>query len=148
MQKLSHMQLHWGDPILGELEDQWKKLMGVLKQLPDVRHRRCLNPFPMLDEVELHVFCDESDGYGAVCYLRFTNGASVHCTFLLGKSRVAAAKALTIPRLELCAATVAIQLARMADRNLEFELPELTFGLNRPLLYNISEVPVSDFKRL
>jgi len=148
MQKLSHMQLHWGDPILGELEDQWKKLMGVLKQLPDVRHRPCLNPFPMLDEVELHVFCDESDGCGAVCYLRFTNGASVHCKFLSGKSRVAAAKALTIPRLELCAATVAIKLARMADRNLEFELPELTFGLNRPLLYNISEVPVSDFKRL
>ena len=58
LQHLCHMQLHWDDTIPGKLNDQWNKFIQVITQLRDVRLQCCLNPFPTVDEVELHAFSD------------------------------------------------------------------------------------------
>lgn len=58
----------------------------------------------------LHCFCDGGAvGYRAVCYLRPVCGSEIHSSFLLEKPRVP-------HRLVLCAATVAIKLARLVAR--------------------------------
>ena len=59
----------------------------------------------------LHHFADASQvAYGSASYLRLVNGeGGIHCAFLLGKSRLALIKQLSIPRLELC---VAVPLSR------------------------------------
>lgn len=47
--------------------------------------------------------------YGQCSYLRHVNEAGdVHCTLIMGKSRVAPIKVMTIPRLELTAAVVSV----------------------------------------
>jgi hypothetical protein len=66
--------------------------------------------FGMVVRREVHHFSDASEeAYGSVCSLRLMNGdGRVNCAFLLGKSRLAPMKALTIPRRELMGAVLAV----------------------------------------
>ena len=59
--------------------------------------------------IEMHNFSDaSSEGYETASYLRVVDKeGKVHCSLMIGKSRVAPLKTVTIPRLELTAATVA-----------------------------------------
>lgn len=62
--------------------------------------------------VELHHFADAStEGYGTASYLRLTgSNDNVHCTLIMGKSRVAPLKTVRVPRLELTAAVLAVKV--------------------------------------
>ena len=61
---------------------------------------------------ELHHFADASQtAYGTVSYTKLVNENSrTHCSFFAGKSRVAHVKQMTIPRLELSAAVLAVRM--------------------------------------
>jgi hypothetical protein len=66
--------------------------------------------FSIVADIQLHLFSDAAQkiGYGVVAYLRFKNDSGqVHCSIVMGKSRVVPSKPVsTVPRLELIAATV------------------------------------------
>ena len=70
---------------------------------------------------QLHIFSDASSiGYGSVVYQRLCDNEShIHCSFLIGKARLAPIKPVTIPRLELTAATVSIRLGEMMKKELD-----------------------------
>ncbi|CAC5383158.1 unnamed protein product [Mytilus coruscus] len=75
----------------------------------------CLKPsgFGEIVAADLHHFADASEiGYGVVSYLRIEKeeGSNTYCSFITRKSRVTPLKQVTIPRLELTAATVALQV--------------------------------------
>ena len=78
---------------------------------------------------ELHHFCDASlSAYDSVSYLRAVNAeGKIHCTLLLGKSRLAPIRQMTIPRLELCAAVIAVRMDRMLSRELTLEIQDSVF---------------------
>ena len=61
--------------------------------------------------------------YGAACYikLKYVDG-TVKITFLLGKSRLAPIKVVTIPRLELCAAVLAAKMYEAITSELEYDV--------------------------
>lgn len=65
--------------------------------------------------MQLRVFSDASTiGYGCVAYLRLCDDEdNVHTAFLMGKSRLAPVKSVTIHRLELTAATVAVHIGQL-----------------------------------
>lgn len=65
----------------------------------------------------MHVFCDASTkAVGAVAYLKLTAGNGLsEVGFLLGKARLAPKPDITIPRLELCAAVLAVEVAEMVQ---------------------------------
>lgn len=79
--------------------------------------------------VELHHFCDTSElGHGIVSYLRYIDSMGrIHMAFVLGKSRLAPLKQMTIPRLELAAATLAVRVDRMLKKELQLDLTDSTF---------------------
>lgn len=68
----------------------------------------------------LHIFADTSEkAYGSVAYLRAESpDGCVEVSFLSARSRVAPKKQLSMPRLELCAALTAAQLATLLQREL------------------------------
>ena len=72
----------------------------------------CVKPvdFGTVVSRQLHSFSDAcSLGYGQVTYLRIENGkGDLHCSFLMGKARLAPVKPMTIPRLEPTVATVQV----------------------------------------
>ena len=59
------------------------------------------------------MFFDASKfAYGAAAYLKVTADAGVQVSLVIGKSRVAPIKTVSIPRLELTGALVAAKFAR------------------------------------
>ena len=61
-------------------------------------------------------------------YLRIVDdGGIAHCSFVLGKSRVAPLKVMSIPRLELTAAVVAVKLNRLIRNELEYPIDDTIF---------------------
>ena len=91
---------------------------------------RCLQPVgvgPIICS-QLHVFADASTlGYGAVVYLRLDDGNTIHTSFLIGKARLAPTKLTTIPRLELTAATTAVQLGHMMQAELDLPIHGISY---------------------
>ena len=86
---------------------------------------RCLKPPDFGDPVktEIHSFSDASDnGIGQISYLHTINQRNeVHVSFLLAKSRAAPIKPISIPRLELTAAVVSVNVATMLKSELDVE---------------------------
>lgn len=61
-------------------------------------------------------------GYGVCTYLRAVDESDeVHCSLVMGKSRVSPTKVMTIPRLELSGAVVAVQASDMLQNELEIQ---------------------------
>ena len=58
-------------------------------------------------KAEVHHFSDATEeGYSQCSYLRLIDEfGTIHCSLLIGKSRVSPIKYVSIPRLELTAAT-------------------------------------------
>ncbi|KAL9986036.1 hypothetical protein ACROYT_G000097 [Oculina patagonica] len=87
---------------------------------------RCLKPvnFGAISSSQLHHFSDASEiGFGSVSYLRLIDESGIiHCTFLQAKSRLVPLKQVTIPRLELSAATVSVRLDKVLKSELELPL--------------------------
>lgn len=68
--------------------------------------------------------------------MRLTNSyGEVHCQLLMAKSRVAPLKEVTIPRMELTAATVAIKVDAMLRRELQLIDVEAVFWTDSTTVY-------------
>lgn len=105
--------------------------MRELNQLSGFQVARCIKPenFDPVETAELHYFCDASESrYGTVSYLSFTNHqGKIHISLIFGKTRVSPLKHITIPRLELTAAILAVKVDRMLRKELHLPLTDLTF---------------------
>ena len=99
---------------------RWENWLLDLPKLSPFSISRCLLPaeFGLVASSGLYLFSDASeDGYGSVSYLRLVNEeGNIHCAFFFGKSHVTPLKAVTIPRLELSAATMSVRHDRMLKR--------------------------------
>lgn len=119
LQKLCRDEYGWDDCIPNEMSGPWKRWLCRFEM------SRCMKPDNfVVKTAELHNFCDASEsGYGTVSYIRLADKmGNVHVAFILGKSRVTPLKQMTIPRLELAAATFAVNVDRMLQKDLHMEL--------------------------
>ena len=125
LQNLCRKQLAWDDTIPEGDIIRWRRWLEDLPRLEQFSIDRCFKPQKFGDIVscQLHHFSDASQvAYGAVSYLRFVNARhEIHCSFVMGKSRLSPLKPVTIPRLELSAAVLSTGLDRMIRK--EVELP-------------------------
>lgn len=78
---------------------------------------------------QLHVFADASEvAFGAVAYLRTaSDDGRCEAMIIMAKSRVAPLKKLTIVRLELQAAVMAVRMANTIRRELQLYIEEVVF---------------------
>ena len=92
---------------------------------------RCVKPpeFGNVKSARLHHFADASSyAYGAVSYLRLVDEEDkVHCAFMLVKSRLGHIRPMTIPRMELSAAVLAVKLDEVLRHELELTVDESIF---------------------
>ena len=131
LQDLCRQQYDWDDQIPHVHHDP---LAGVAQRSTDVIRlwckESCLKPenYGRPDRVHIHHFCDASEaGYGVVSYMRMENDKGIHCSFLTSKARVAPIKQVTIPRLELTAATIAVKVNTMLAKELQLSVDEVHY---------------------
>ncbi|XP_071501973.1 uncharacterized protein [Diadema antillarum] len=124
--ELTALKLGFDDPIPAEHRERWLKWKECLPEMSKVKVSRCLNPAELegVTDYELHHFSDASErGYGVVSYLRTADSrGNARCNIVMARSRLAPMKKVTIPRLELIAATLAVTVDAMIRRELELPL--------------------------
>ncbi|XP_055499365.1 uncharacterized protein LOC129701946 [Leucoraja erinacea] len=123
-------KLSWDDTLPDDLLPLWESWLQDLKNLAGVKIWRCYAPPSFnVQHYELYHFSDASvTGYGVCSYLRVVStSGEVHCTLVMGKSRVAPTKVTTIPRLELSAAVVAVRISDMLKKELKVECRQEIF---------------------
>ena len=84
------------------------QLLTVSFFLSNIEIPRCLDINGY--ELQLHTFCDGSEkAFSAASYVRVNRGGDIICHLLMSKSRVAPLKKITLPRLELQGAVMAVR---------------------------------------
>lgn len=113
IQDLWRDKLDWDEQITGDIQKKWKTFNEDLKNIRDITINRWLGTTEAI-EMQLHGFCDASEkGYGAVIYSRVRERETYRMEIIASKSRVAPLKMTTIPRLELCAASLLANLMKI-----------------------------------
>ena len=79
--------------------------------------------FGKIVSAQLHCMSDASTcGYGQCSYLRLEDGSGkVHVSFVMGKACITLRKTVSIPRLELAAATISVNIGDLSKNELEYE---------------------------
>ncbi|XP_073770437.1 uncharacterized protein [Danio rerio] len=122
---------NWDDPLLPhELQQAWKEWEAELHLLPHLSLPRSYVPAQVDQAIvsrQVHIFSDASEkAYGSVSYMRTEDvKGQVYLSFLAARSRVAPRRQHSIPRLELCGALTAAQLAKMLERELTLKIDEI-----------------------
>ena len=103
----------WDNPIKGEVNNQWNKILMELNELNTVKIPRCyFKKDDFIVSKQIHGFSDASkSAYAAVMYLRteYSTGV-VEVKIIAAKTKVSPIKAQSIPRLELMAALLLSKL--------------------------------------
>ena len=115
--------LSWDDVLPPELNSRFQNWLSYVPSLVDFQISRSVKPCEFVENIcELHHFCDGSTvGYGVCSYLRLVDQQGLTCVSLVfSKSRVAPVKPITIPRLELTSAVLAVKVSLMLEKELNY----------------------------
>ncbi|XP_032225977.2 uncharacterized protein LOC116608996 [Nematostella vectensis] len=125
LQELCSTHTDWDEPLPEDIRPRWEKWRTELPLLENLKFPRCLKPsnFGTLTSTQVCNFSDAChNGIGQVSYLRMVNEkGEVHVSFLMAKSRVAPLKQITIPRLELTAAVISVNVSSMVELELDLQ---------------------------
>ena len=112
--------------------------------------RRCIKPdnFGKVVNVSLHHFSNASElGFDQCSYIRMVDGKDrVHCSLLLGKSRIVPKKFISIPRLELNAAVLSVKMACLLKKELNLGEVEEWFWTDSKVVLGYIKNDVRRFK--
>ncbi|KAK3086079.1 hypothetical protein FSP39_013163 [Pinctada imbricata] len=121
----------WDDLLPPEYYQRWNDWRSSLSDLPTLSVPR---PYVSTDldkavRKELHVYADASErAVSAVAYLFvYTSDDDHDISFIFGKSKLAPKHGHTIPRLELCSAVLASEIAATITEQLHLSLDDIRF---------------------
>ncbi|XP_061891197.1 uncharacterized protein LOC133641474 isoform X1 [Entelurus aequoreus] len=120
----------WDAPLPQEMEETWSTWRCSLKDLSNLHIPRVYTQASptAVSKREIVIFCDASTkAIAAVAYLKITekNGTN-HVGFLMGKAKLTPLSEQTVPRLELCSAVLAVELAELITSEMDMEV-DITF---------------------
>ncbi|XP_040196099.1 uncharacterized protein LOC120929000 [Rana temporaria] len=114
-----------------DLLPKWEKWRNSMKVLKELNIPRCYSPTSTSRSLrkEIHVFCDAStEAIAAVAYLKIIDPSGrSNVGFLLGRAKLAPKPAHTIPRLELCGATLAVEVAEFLQNEMDSEIDQVKY---------------------
>lgn len=119
IQKLWAQGLDWDDTPSLELVTQWKTYKDQLPLLSSLSIPRQIVKKEN-GVTQLHGFCDASEvAYAAVVYIRqISSDNDISVSLVCAKSKVSPLKRVSLPRLELCAASLLAELVEVIVNNL------------------------------
>lgn len=120
----------WDELVPQEIFHKWSVWLTELKEIKKCRVPRCYSQHMMTtNAAELHIFADASEmAFAAVAYWRIARpDGQVDIAFVAGKTRCAPVKLLSIPRLELQAAVLAVRLRQSIEAAHPIKLTRVVF---------------------
>lgn len=130
LQEMCKRGVGWDEHVPLELKPKWETWLHDLENLEKIQIPRCFIPdhLSTIRKIELHHFSDASNnGYGQCSYIRIVADEQVHCALVMGKARVAPTRVVSIPRLELTAATVSAAMSSVLREELELKIDQEFF---------------------
>ena len=120
-QELCKLNLEWDDALPSSSANEFINWKANTSALSKLQIPRCFQSGPSDGcKLELHFFSDASEfAYGSAVYLKVVSDTEVRVNLVLGKSRVAPLKVVSIPRLELTAATLSAKISRFIMEELD-----------------------------
>ena len=93
-------------------------------------------------------FSDASEkGYGQVSYLRLVDTKNkIHCVFVMGKSRVAPLKFVSIVRFELIAVTLSIRMSKLIQEEHQYSIDKEYFWTDSQMVLGYLQNESKRFK--
>ena len=150
LRDLCRRGIGWDDTVPESVSKEWLEWLRQLHLLDKFEVSRCMKPtgFGEVTSAQLHHFCDSSEhGYGTVTYLLLKNkNMEVHSAFVMGKARVAPLKCVTIPRMELIAATMASRIDMLWRKELQMALLDSVFWTDSTSVLKYIRNETSRFK--
>ena len=123
LQRLCNKNVQWDEIVQQDVQSDWAKWVEQMNQLENLPISRCIQPvdFGGIKSVTLHHFSNASENrYGQCSYIRLVdNDNRVHCSLMMGKSRVVPKKFISIPRMELIAALLSVKMACLLKKELD-----------------------------
>lgn len=112
LQDLWRLGVGWDERIPATIAERWHEWRTEIERIESVKIPRCYSPSLRTSrDVQLHIFADASEtAFAAVAYWRVVHEDGVDVSFILGKTRCAPLKILSVPRLELEAAVLAARM--------------------------------------
>ncbi|XP_069109740.1 uncharacterized protein [Argopecten irradians] len=125
----------WDQPLPEEFYSSWEHWDTSIQELDRFQVSRRY-PVRIDATSELHIYSDASEKtISAVAYLKSLDEKGQSCFgFVLGKSKVAPRHGHTIPRLELCAAVLAVEIAEIVTEELSFPREHVFFHTDRKVV--------------
>ena len=125
MRDIMSKTLEWDEPIPEPARSTWTEWKSSLKDLDELSVPRTIiqGSLSSCQNVSLHIFCDASEAaIAAVAYTRVVDiSGNSDIGFVCGKAKVAPKHGHTIPRLELCAAVLAVELGDVMAEELDLD---------------------------
>lgn len=128
MQNMWADGLDWDEEITENMCIEVRNWFEEIQLLDSIKIERCITT-PTTSENSLHTFVDAScNAIGAVIYIRNVDkDGAVTTKFVAAKSKVAPLKSVSVPRLELMAASLGLKLGQSVCTALNKEIKEMTF---------------------
>ncbi|XP_070196539.1 uncharacterized protein [Littorina saxatilis] len=114
--------ISWDQDLPPSILTRWNEWIHDLRSLSSLQVPRCYftnAPLPW-SGIAFHHFADASSkGYGECSYVTPSDAeGNLHSSLLMAKAKVVTIRAVTIPRLELQAAVLAVKIARFLEKEL------------------------------
>ncbi|XP_067282638.1 uncharacterized protein [Pseudorasbora parva] len=131
LRELSSQTHEWDTPLPESRHEEWTRWCRSLQDLRSLNIPRTYVSIPLseAENTEICVFSDASmKAISAVAYLRVSRqNGNTEVGFILGKARLAPKPDLSVPRLELCAAVLAVELAELITEEIHLKPDRIGF---------------------
>ena len=121
--------LSWDADIPQEMKLEWVKLVKKLKSIDNIEIRRCVHDVDSVEDPELVIFCDGSPlAMCAVAYIRWELPNQKYSSYLFAaKTRVTPIERITIPRVEMQSAVLAVRLGNSIVKSSGYEFRTVSY---------------------
>ena len=127
----------WDEQLSEEQYQEWRKFFKELLSVENTNFPRCLRPKDVIGEPMLIVFSDGSkEAFGACAYIRWKVGTGRFWARLISaKNRIAPARVISIPRMELCGAVIGLRLRQLIEEEQTIEFVSVIHIIDSTIVF-------------
>lgn len=148
MQELWSLKTDWDELVPSDFLKRWINYRDSLLQISVISIPRILIESSSIKNLQLHLFADSSEkAYGCCAYICSSSPNDiVFSNLVCAKSKVAPLKTISLPRLELCAALLAVDLAHKLQETMKVPISKIFYWTDSTIVLSWIAKPASQWK--